>query len=394
MISVKKALSSVLNNFNWEKAKEMPLLDSLGHVLGKDIFAPDKLPRFDNSAMDGCVIRSQDTKRGKRVLLKIVSSIFSGDDINGLLIKRRETAQIATGAPIPKGTNAVVAMENANVKDGFIEIDKKISKGTNIRKAGEDVKVGKIVARHGDLITPGLIGFLSSLGITSVKVFAPPEVGLIATGSELACAYGRIGKFQIRDSNTSSLVALLKSAGINPVFVKRFPDKKNTLCKFLKNLKTHSNIIILAGGVSVGEHDYVKQELEKFGVKRLFWKVSQKPGKPLYAAIRNGTIFFGLPGNPAAVITCFYLYVLPVINKCMHKLSIHLPKTFAILENDVKTDECRTVFLRARYKNGRVKLLKGQGSHMLLSFSKANSLFMANPGKHYKKGKKVQIFLL
>lgn len=394
MMSVKQAQKILFNNFDRYRVGRLPVLDALGFVLAEDIISPDRLPRFDQSAMDGYAIKSDNTKLNHTIKLKIIARIFPGNKTSGLYINDYECAEITTGAPMPAGADAVVPVEETIREGGFIYIKRKISKFENVRFAGKDVDLKKKIAGQGNAVTPRMTGLLSALGIVSAKVFLPPSAGIITTGSELASPDKKINKYRIRNSNMTAIQALLKSSGITCAFKKTFPDKQGVLFRYLKNTGRLPDILIITGGVSVGRHDYVKQELERFGVKRLFWKVSQKPGKPLYAGIKNNTIFFGLPGNPAAVFLCFYLYILPVINRYMRKTEIFLPEISAVLKDNVNNDIDRTVFLRAHYnKKGQVKLLKGQESHMLFSFARANSLMMLKPLEKRRKGEKIKILL-
>lgn len=402
MISVKKAWKIISDNFDDSKTGVLPILEVVGHVLAEDIISTDNLPRFDQSAMDGYALRANNTGENKICKFKIINSIFPGDKIDNLHVKDYECVEITTGAPMPLGADAVVPIEDVKYIDGAVKISRKINKFKNVRVRGEDIEKGKIVFKKGDLINHQMIGLFASLGIARVLVFLPPSVGVITTGDELQLPEKKIEKYHIRNSNIFAIESLLKSLGIIPLFKKTFPDKQGLLCGFFKKLtqqgrlrlKILPDIVIITGGVSVGGHDYVKEELEKFGVKKLLWRVAQKPGKPMYIGIKNHTLFFGLPGNPGAVFVCFYLYVLPVINRYMRKKKIFLPEVPAEIQNKVKNDSNRTIFLNAQYKNGKVKLLKKQGSHMMFSAAKANSLARLESGKSYRKGKKISIVKL
>lgn len=393
MTSIEHARKILLENFKHHRISELPILDTLGYVLAENIHSPDKLPRFNQSAMDGYALRSKDTKSNQISKLNIVTSIFSGDDITGITIKKNECAEITTGAPLPNGTDAVIPIEEVEREGNILYIKRKVSKFENVRFAGEDVKFKELIAKKGETITPHMIGLFSAVGITKVKVFLPPAVGIITTGTEIESLNKKPKKYQIRNSNLYTLKALLKEYNINPAFTKIFSDKKGLIINFLKKLDKLPDIIITTGGVSVGKRDYVKEELGKFGVKNLFWKVAQKPGKPFYTGIKNKTIFLGLPGNPGAVITCFYYYIVPLINKFMKKEKIFLKEEYGILEKDIENKSKRTLFLNAHFKKSKIKVLKKQGSHIISSFSKANSFLILKPGQRYKKGDKIKIYL-
>ncbi len=393
MISVKKAQQLILKNIGKGLVGRLETMNCAGRVLAGEVTSPENLPRFKQSAMDGYAVRAGDLERAS---LKVSGKIFAGG-ISMQVLKAGESAYIATGSPLPGNTGAVVRVEDVMAEAASIKIRVKPGKGDNIRKAGDDIKKGARLCNKGDLVTPQAMGSFGALGITSLRVFQPPSVGVITTGSEVApVSSRRLGKNQIRNANLWSLAALLGAAGVKPAFLRALPDKKGLLPAFLGKLKKLPEIVILTGGVSVGGHDYVKEELEEYGVKRIFWKVAQKPGKPMYAGARNRTLFLGLPGNPAAVITCFYLYVLPAINKYMQRREVFLPETIASLSGPVKAGGNRASFLRGRFNGGKVKPLPGQGSHMLSSFLRTNCLIELgpSPARTLRAGEKVKVLLL
>jgi len=376
MVSVKKAQRLIVNNVRRGYAAQAATLDCVGRALAKDIISPEDFPRFRQSAMDGYALRAEDLQARS---VTISGEIFAGGRLAASL-KDGECAYITTGSPVPRNAGAVVPVEDVKVEAGLMRILAKIEKGDNIRNAGEDIKRGAVLCRKGELVTPQSIGIFGALGIARLKVYLPPSVGIITTGAEVATIGARrLGKNKIRNSNLWSLAALLKSCGAAPAFSKALGDKKGLLPEFLVKLKKLPEIVILTGGVSVGGHDYVKEDLEKFGVRKLFWKVAQKPGKPMYAGVRNRTLFLALPGNPGAVIACFYLYVLPAINSYMRRREIFLPEVSARLAGPVRTGGRRTVFLRGHFAGGKVEPLRGQGAHMLSSFLKTNCFVEIKP---------------
>lgn len=393
MTSVKEAQRLILNRVAKGRSAHVGTLESVGLVLAGDVVSPEDLPRFDQSAMDGYAVRTADLDRPE---LKLSGEIFAGEGRVPAL-KAGECAYITTGAPVPLNAGAVIPVEETLAKSGTIRIIVKARKGGNIRKAGDDVKRGALICRKSDPVTPQSAGIFGALGIARLKVFQPPSVGIITTGSEVApIGAARLGKNEIRNANLWSLTALLGAAGVEPAFSKALPDKKGLLPEFLRKLKKLPDIVILTGGVSAGGHDYVKEELEGYGVRKIFWKIAQKPGKPMYAGVKNGTLFFGLPGNPAAVISCFYLYVLPAINKYLHKRELFLQEVPALLAAPLKAGGSRTTFLRGCLAGGTVEILKGQGSHMLSSFLQTNCYIELNPSPAMTlgKGESVKVLLL
>lgn len=393
MINVKKAQQLILNSVGKGLTASVATLDCVGRILAEDINSPEDFPRFRQSAMDGYVLRAEDLDK---ISLKVSGKIFAGGRL-AVSLKAGECAYITTGSPVPRNAGAVVPVEEVKVEAGLMRILAKTGKGDNIRNAGEDIKRGAVLCRKGELVTPQSIGIFGALGIARLKVCLAPSVGIITTGAEVAAIGAkRLGKNKIRNSNLWSLEALLKSCGAAPAFSKALDDKEGLLPEFLGKLKKLPEIVILTGGVSVGGHDYVKEDLEKFGVRKLFWKIAQKPGKPMYAGVKGRTLFFGLPGNPAAVITCFYLYILPAINKYLPGKEIFLPEVSSRLAVPLKTGGSRTVFLRGRFNGGEVEPLWGQGSHMLSSFLKTNCFIELKPSPPatLQKGEAVKILLL
>lgn len=393
MISVKKAQQLILKNTGKGRADRLGIMNCVGRVLAEAVTSPEDFPRFRQSAMDGYAVRFEDLEKP---VLKVSRRIFAGGP-SAPVLKEGECAYITTGSPVPRNTGAVVPVEDVLAEAGLIRIRVKAEKGDNIRKAGDDIKRGASLCNKGDLVTPQAMGIFGALGIAGLRIYQPPSVGIVTTGSEVAAVgAARLGKSEIRNANLCSLAALLGAVGIKPAFLKALPDKKGLLPAFLGKLKKLPEIVILTGGVSVGGHDYVKEELEGCGVKRIFWKVAQKPGKPMYAGVRNGTLFLGLPGNPAAVITCFYLYALPAINKYMNKRGVFLPEAMAPLAGPVKAGGSRAVFLRGYFNGGKVKPLQGQGSHMLSSFLKTNCMIELGPStaRTLGEGEKVKVLLL
>jgi molybdopterin molybdotransferase len=396
MITPKEALDIILANISPYKITEVSVLDSLNYVLAEDVIAPDSLPRFNQAAMDGYAIKCADTNvKGETVKLKVVDKISAGDNRN-LILNKGEAIEISTGAAIPNGSDAVVEYEGTIREGEYIFINAQIPPYHNIRKAGEDIKKGEVVLTKNIVINPAIIGLLGALGILKVKVYAAPEIYIFTTGNEIVAPEEEPSKYQIRDSNLWSMIASLRLLGFNPSKTFRFKDSKGEIVNFLSKNNAMPDMVIICGGISVGKYDYVKEDLKDFGVNQLFWKVSQKPGKPFYAGIKDKSLFFGLPGNPAAAIICFFMYIKPAIKKFMGKVDFCNNFKDAILAQDLKCDNKRTTFIRAFYQGEEVIPLTHQDSHMFRSFIKANSLIILEPRESlfYKSGEKVQICYL
>lgn len=372
------------------------VLESVGGIIAADLRAPVDLPHFDNSAMDGFVFSSKDVRGASLMnpaLLKIVGSVRAGSS-DASRLTHGKTYRIMTGAPIPRGADTILEKERAVMQDGFLRITQPVSGGRNIRYRGEEIAKNSKVNLCGVVITAGVIGFLSSLGIRKVRVFSKPRVSIVATGDELVSIARKLRFGQIYDSNTSMLLAALKTLMITPVIVKRVADRKRDLKVALMKALQKSDLVILTGGVSVGDYDHVKQVFQELRIRKIFWKVLQKPGKPVFFGKKGATLVFGLPGNPASVHTCFYQYVYPAIKLQMGHTNPFLKREKIVLEHDLRPDREKTMFLKARINESKGKrcceVLGQQGSHMLSSFCRSHGFIVVPPGKKIlKRGQKI-----
>ncbi|MBI1977667.1 MAG: molybdopterin molybdotransferase MoeA [Candidatus Omnitrophica bacterium] len=249
------------------------------------------------------------------------------------------------------------------------------------------------------MIHPATVGVLASFGLERVKVFARPKVSVIATGSELIPAGRRLKPGKIYDSNSLVVSSILKSMRIEPVLIRTISDRKDILKRALRRAFKRSDVLILTGGVSVGDYDYVKEVLAELGVHAIFWKVSQKPGKPIYFGKKSSKLVFGLPGNPASVFTCFYEYVFPALRCLCGFEEVYLPSKTACLQTDVRADRSRHLFLKGRLSfspnGGEVTPLRHQASHMISSLCNANCFISLPPRSGVlRRGTKVEAHLL
>jgi len=382
MITHEEAQGLIKKNSPLPREEELILsaVVALGRVTAEDIRSPLALPSFDNSAMDGFALRSGDTRvatKEKLVFLQVAGTIKAGDGPRNIL-KNGEAYRIMTGAPIVKGADAVLPLEQAVLKKGLLAIDRAVEKGRNVRFRGEEIEKGELVLQKGSILNPGTIGFLSAMGISKIKVYKTPRVVLVATGSELVAPGRALTDGKIYDSNSPMILAALEDMRIRPVFLKRLADQPGAIRKWVDFALKESDFLILMGGVSAGDYDFVKDILNAAGVETVFWKVRQKPGRPLYFGKRKETLVFGLPGNPASVFTCFYEYVYPAIRMFMGYKNPYLRSDRMKLEESVRTDPDKLLFLKGK-KNGAahtVAPLKRQKSHMLSSLCKADSFIV------------------
>ena len=381
------------------REEEILVAAALGRVNARDVLAPIALPVFDNSAMDGFVLNSRETLGAsveKPVLLPVQGAVKAGDD-KRLILGRHETLRIMTGSFIPQGADAVLAKENAVIHEDTLVIQEPVPVGQNIRYKGEEIKKGSLVLAKNSIINPGTVGFLSAMGLEQIRVYQVPRISVIATGSELTAPGSVLGVGKIYDANTSMIRAALEEMRIRPVFARRMGDHPAQIRKVIDFCLKESDVVILMGGVSVGDFDFVKKILADAGVETVFWKVSQKPGKPLFFGKKENRLVFGLPGNPASVFTCFYEYVYPAIRRSMGYKNPYLSSEWIELGQPIKPDGQKTLFVKARIEPAaRVVIpLKNQKSHMLSSFCEADS-FVVVPGseKILEKGEKVKVHSL
>lgn len=400
IISFEKAQALVRKNSYPKGAEIKKAQNALGYVLARDIKASVSLPLYDNAAMDGFAFHSKDTANADSagpLFLRIKGTIKAGDT-RKTSVKQGEAWRIMTGAPIPSGVDTVLPREAAHAAKGRLVIDKPILR-RHIHREGEEIKAGDVVIKEKTVVRPAVVGLLAAIGLRQVKVFKRPRVSLISTGSELVDPGKKLSFGKIYDTNLPMLCASLAEMGIKPCFVGKVPDKLFLLRKAVSRALEKSDVVVVAGGVSVGEYDFAKEAFRRLGVSEIFWNVSQKPGKPLYFGKRGKTLVFGLPGNPAAVFTSFYEYVFPALRRMMGFKKDTLSTGVAVLGTGIKADRKRTLFLKARTDcEGRKKSvipLKYQGSHMISSLCEADSFIVIPPGDRlFKKGRKIGVHYL
>lgn len=387
MVTVQEAKNLIHKNCGSNKVEEIPLITACGFVLAEELYSPIDTPPFDQSAMDGYAFSFGDWD--KHADLLIAGEVQAG---NYLLseIMPNQVIRIFTGAALPKNTDTVVMQEKVDVKNNHIRIeDDKLIKGSNVRLRGSQTKKDDLVLSKNQLLTPAAISFLAGLGVEKVKVFSKPTVSIIVTGKELIKPGHAIEEGKIYESNSFGLIAALAQLNIRPVSVDNVDDDeeqiKNVICSRLQ-----SDIVILTGGVSVGDYDFVSSALEKCGVKKIFHKVKQKPGKPLYFGKFQDSLVFGLPGNPASVLTCFYEYVVSAISLVTQKEYYH--KLMLPLTNDYTKKPGLTYILKGLTGVENVTILQHQESYMMDSFAKANCLIELEEGKeNFRQGELVPV---
>ena len=372
MISVESAKDILKANLILGKVSWSPLLEAMGMVLAEDIFSPIEIPSFDNSAMDGYAIRWEKGNGSRK--LRVQSQMRAGETSRAA-IQGDEAIRIFTGAPTPEGADTVIPQEYITIENGYIYFDpERFERGANYRAKGAQNRQGDLIAAKGSVISPGMVGLLASVGIAKVPVYAPPKVGLLLTGDELEEIGKPLAFGKIYNANGPILYTYLKKLGITDVTIRKAIDEPEQLQDILHHLLIEVDVLIVSGGISVGDYDFVKVGLENEGVRQLFYKVSQKPGKPLWVGKTDKQWVFALPGNPASTLTCFNQYVKPSLQAWMGHTDTFQAMGKFPLQADFSKKGALTFFLKANLNEGSVEILPGQESFNLIAYGKANGI--------------------
>ena len=351
---------------------EVSLLDAQFSYTATDIYAPIDVPSFDNSAMDGYCFLYEDFKNGKA--LKSTYTIQAGD-LNLPKLKSGEAARIFTGAPIPAGADTVVMQEKIIIENGYLKItDTEIKPTSNVRARATQSKQGEKIISKNTLIHAGLIGFLATFGIHKIKVFSKPRIGILVTGKELVQNDRPLEYGEIYESNSASLKALLKEMHLEITALEIVDDEPALITKKIKTLLEKVDLLIITGGISVGEFDFVKEALAANEVEKIVYKVQQKPGKPMFFGVKKQQRIFALPGNPAATFTCFHQYVKPFIESCLGAKNVFENIQTGVLNHDYFKKGTLTNFVKAHISSGNISILDGQESYKMQAFQQANCI--------------------
>ncbi|MCH7398789.1 molybdopterin molybdotransferase MoeA [Belliella sp. DSM 107340] len=370
MINVEEAKKRISEILISRKIEICPISESTGLFCAEEIFSPISVPSFDNSAMDGYALAFGDLKPEMVISGEVKAGVLSVEKLRPGTVVR-----IFTGAPIPEGADTVVKQEVANVYENKFLIDvNEVKKGGFVRKAGAQCEVGEKVLEVGSEISSGTIALLASLGIEGIKVFSKPRIGVILTGDEVVEPGQKLENGQIYDANGPMLTSALMKLGVKPAFVEKVKDDADVVRSSVERLVEQVDVLILSGGISVGDYDFVRPTMQDMGVEELFYKVAQKPGKPLFVGKLGSKIIFALPGNPSSSLSCFMVYVKPFIRHfCGANDAFESNLRFPLSET-YHSESILTFFLKCQLKNGMIHLLKGQESFNLISFNTATGL--------------------
>jgi molybdopterin molybdotransferase len=402
MVPIEKAIRIITRETCKLTSERVPLESSVGRILAENIAADTDLPPFDRSQMDGYAVIAADTV-GAPVTLKIVGESAAGKGWRRRL-KRGETVQIMTGAPVPAGADAVQRIE-LTTDDGFaadlgsVTILQPVKKGTAIVRKGTEVKKGKIIIKAGEVVTSNNISTIAAFGYPKVRISKRPRVGILATGSEIVPVSKTPRRDQIRNSNSVMLRALAESAGAECEIFAPSGDDLSNLTFQISNSAKRRDILIITGGVSVGKYDLTKAALVELGAKIFIEKLDLKPGKPMVFARLGKTLVFGLPGNPVSAAVTFYVFVRMALMRLQGAAQTRLRKGRARLASASKAAKDRDTYLPAALSISEdgvltAASLRSQGSSDLVGFSRADSLIFLRKGESGRIGDTVDILFL
>lgn len=396
MISESEALATLLQAVpNGVGAETLPLLDCLHRRSAVQVRATLALPGFDNSMMDGYAVRAAETQG--REPLAVIATQPAGPDLGLCLEAPRQAIRIYTGAPIPAGADAVIMQEDVQRMGDSIICQESVLPGENIRRQGSDLCPGQILLRAGESLTPGRIGLLASQGIAQGTVYRQPKIAILSTGDELVPAGSApLQPGQLYNSNGPMLAALLRDLGLPVGEIAHSRDTLEETTTTLERLAAAHDIILLSGGVSVGDKDYVKPALTALGLPPQIWRIRVKPGKPFLFTHRQepAPLFvFGLPGNPVSAFVTFQLFVRPTLLKWTgaSPAELSLPEIKAVLGHDLSNPGDRPHYLRGRLEQGQFQVGGLQRSDALFALSQANALLRLEAAQTLKAGDAVTL---
>jgi molybdopterin molybdotransferase len=400
MIPLEEARAHVLERVHGPlEAERVAIAEAVGRVAAADVVATEAVPPFANSAMDGYAVRSADTA-GAPVVLRQVATTLAGQGPSAVVLPG-EAVRIMTGAPMPGSADAVVPVERTEVTDDGVRIEVAAPAGQHVRHPGEDVEVGDVVLRQGEVVSPGHLGVLATVGMTEVEVVRRPRVGVLSTGDELVAGGGPLGPGQIRDSNRATLLALVDAAGAEAVDLGLVADNADAIAAALRQGVATCDAVLSSGGVSMGDVDLVKQVLDVIGDMR-WMQIAIKPAKPFAFGLVDDVPVFGLPGNPVSSMVSFELFARPAIRRMLGHPDDRLdrPLVAALAADGLpRSEDGKVHFARVVVTVGQggelvARSAGGQGSHQLTGMAAANGLAVLPDGPGIEPGGAVGVLLV
>jgi molybdopterin molybdotransferase len=382
LIEIQQARRLVLERSSANDAERILLAEALGRVLSDDASATEPVPAFDNSAMDGFAVRAVDTHEAtpqSPAVLRIVAESRAGLPALSTSLGSGEAVRISTGAMLPDGADAVVRLEDARACEERLEVLSAAAPGRDVRRAGEDVQQGARVVSRGTVLGPAELGVLASLGRTEVACARRPTVAVLTTGDELQEPREQYRPGGVRNSNAYSIPALVERAGGELVMRETVSDDAKSTREAIA-AAFGCDVLVVCGGVSVGEHDYVRRVLASLDVEQVFWGIALRPGRPTWFGVApGGALVFGLPGNPVSAMVTFLLLARPAIRAMLRTTPVR-DRAKAVLDEDYPKRPGRAHAVRCRLElrddAWHARPTGEQGSHILTSMLGADALAM------------------
>jgi molybdopterin molybdotransferase len=358
--------------------ERVAIRSSLGRVLAQDLLSPINVPAHDNSAMDGYAVRGEDVQTDN-VPLQVIGTVMAGETF-GQPVASGQAVRIMTGAPMPEGADTVVPQEITERNDDTVVIQQKHDPGQNRRLKGEDLAQGKPAMHAGKVLTPADLGLTASLGIAELPVHRRVRVAFFSTGDELRSIGEPLAAGQIYDSNRYTIFGLLQRLGVDVIDMGVVPDNPESLEQAVRQASESADAIISSGGVSVGEADFTRDIMNKLGDVR-FWTIAMRPGRPMAFGQIGNAYYFGLPGNPVAVMVTFYFFARHALRRLMGATPITDPYVRARSLTDIRKRPGRTEYQRGSMRIDQdgmmtVTVTGAQGSGVLRSMSEGNCIVM------------------
>ncbi len=401
MIPLAEARAHVLGRCPRRQPAELALADALGTVLAKPVVAPEDVPPFDNSAMDGFAVRAADTagaSADRPVRLSVVATLAAGSALDRP-VQTGQAVRIMTGAPMPPGADSIVMVERTSpAGEHAVAIEVEVGEGLHVRRIGGDIAAGSEVLPAGTVLGPAHLGVAASVGCRRLTVFPPLRVGVLSTGDELVEGDAPLRPGQIRESNRPMLLALVRRAGCRPVDLGLVADDEDVLIDVLRTGAAGCDVLVSSGGVSMGDFDVVKAVLDR--IADMSWmQIAIKPSKPFAFGMVDGTPVFGLPGNPVSSLVSFELLARPALRQMMGHRRLDRPRLTGRAGADLRRGpdgRVHYVRVQARWNGDRVQAtpVNGQGSHQLAATASANALAVLPDGDGVVFGDAVDLILL
>jgi molybdopterin molybdotransferase len=378
MISIDEALELVLDGLAPLSPERVPLAEAAGRVAAQPALSAVDLPPFDRSAMDGYAVRAADTAPG--VELRLAGGVAAGE-VAAAALEPGTAARVSTGAAIPPGADAILQSELAHERDGHVASERALAPGTHVRRRGEDLHAGAVLAPAGAVLTLPRISALASAGVGDVVVRRRPRLHLVVTGSELLPLGAPPEPGRIHESNGLMVRLLAEQAGAAVVDHGVIGDDRAATRAAVED-GLAGDVLVVSGGVSVGPHDHVKASFADCGVDEVFWRVRIKPGKPLWFGRRGTTVVFGLPGNPLSTIVCFCVFIAPALRRLQGERDARPRLEAGRLTRPARASDGRTTFLTAALRPGADGVLEAtpterQGSHMTGALGESDGFAVA-----------------